>query len=67
MLRLPNEIAVGVAQSNHKTVCKFDHRDSQKYKPVWLAIKALAESALAAEADSVSAISQRNGEVAIST
>src|SRR5436305_4047914 len=57
VLRLPNEIAVGVAQSNHKMVCKFDHRDSQKYRPVWMAIKALAESALAAGASSVSVAS----------
>ena len=57
MLRLPNEIAVGVAQSNHKMVCKFDHRDSQKYRPVWVAIKALAESALTAGAYSVSVAS----------
>jgi nucleoside phosphorylase len=57
VLRLPNEIAVGVAQSNHKMVCKFDQRDSQKYRPVWVAIKALAESALAAGAYSVSVAS----------
>jgi hypothetical protein len=67
ILGLPNEIAVGVGQSNHKTMCKFDDKNSQKYKPVWLAIKALAEAALAALAasvDSVSENTQRNGEVA---
>ena len=44
-------------------MCTFDDRNSQKYKPVWLAIKTLAESALAAGPDSVSEIPQRNGEV----
>jgi nucleoside phosphorylase len=57
VLRLPNEIAVGVAQSNHKMVCKFDRRDSQKYRPVWMAIRTLAESALAVGATSVSVAS----------
>ncbi len=52
---------MAVAQSNHKMMCKFDDRNSQKYKPVWLAIKALAEAALAAAADSVLGV--RNGEV----
>jgi hypothetical protein len=31
LLRLPNEIAVGVAQPNHKMVCKFGRWDSGKY------------------------------------
>jgi hypothetical protein len=53
---------MGVAQSNHKMMCKFDDRNSQKYKPVWVAIKALAEAALAAPANSVSEIIQTNGE-----
>lgn len=66
VLRLPNEIAVGVAQSNHKTMCKFDDRDSQKYRPVWLAIKALAESALTAGPNSVSEIPSGDGEVVTS-
>lgn len=64
ILRLPNEIAVGVAQSNHKMICKFDERDSQKYKPVWIAIKSLAESALAEGGSSMPEITQRDGEVA---
>ena len=42
VLQLPNETAVGVAESNHRTMCRFDDRDCQKYKPVWLAIKSLA-------------------------
>lgn len=55
---------MGVAQSNHKMICKFDKRDSQKYKPVWMAIKSLAESALAEGGSSVSEITRRDGEVA---
>ena len=64
ILRLPNEVAVGVAQSNHKLMCKFEDKDSQKYKPVWLAIKGLAESALAVEADSISGVTHRDGMAA---
>ena len=64
ILRLPNEIAVGVAQSNHKMMCKFDARDSQKYKPVWIAVKSLAESTLTEGGSSVSEITKRDGEVA---
>jgi hypothetical protein len=45
-LGLTNEIAVGVAGANHQTICKFDRAESQKYKPVWIAIKNLAEDAL---------------------
>ena len=63
VLRLPNEVAVGVAQSNHKMMCKFEAKESQKYKPVWLSIKALAESALSAEASSASKVTQQDGEV----
>ncbi|KAI9767544.1 MAG: hypothetical protein M1840_005581 [Geoglossum simile] len=44
-LRLPNEIAVGIPGSNHVSLCRFDHADSQKYAPVWRAIKALADVA----------------------
>ena len=45
-LNLPNEMAVGVAGANHKTLCKFSRADSQKYLPVWRAIKSLVDSAL---------------------
>ena len=45
-LNLPNEIAVGVAGANHKSICKFGRADSQKYLPVWRAIKNLVDSAL---------------------
>jgi hypothetical protein len=43
-------------------MCKFDDRNSQKYKPVWVAIKALAEAALAAPANPVSEIIHTSGE-----
>lgn len=42
-------------------ICKFDERDGQKYKPVWIAIKSLAESALTGGDNSVSEITQRDG------
>jgi hypothetical protein len=45
-LNLPNEIAVGIAGANHKSLCRFSHADSQKYLPVWSAIKRLVDSAL---------------------
>ena len=45
-LNLPNEIAVGVAGANHKSICRFSRADSQKYLPVWRAIKNLVDSAL---------------------
>jgi len=67
VLRLPNEITVGVAQSNHKTMCKFEDKDSQKYRPIWLAIKALAESVLATETNFASGIARNDGELVIST
>jgi hypothetical protein len=45
-LNLPNEIAVGVAGANHISICRFSRADSQKYLPVWRAIKNLVDSAL---------------------
>lgn len=45
-LNLPNEISVGVAGANHRYVCKFSYTTSQKYLPVWRAIKKLVDSAL---------------------
>lgn len=46
-LGLPNEKAVGISESNHRTMCKFESAQSQKYSPVWIAIQTLAQSALA--------------------
>ena len=68
MLNLPNEIAVGVAQSNHQMICRFEHQHSQKYKPIWQAVKALAERALIAEAGGASATAKErdNGIGAVS-
>lgn len=48
-LNLPNEIAVGVAQANHRTICKFEAHDSQKYIPVWFAVKELCQFTLGEE------------------
>jgi hypothetical protein len=41
-LNLPNEVAVGIAGADHRTVCKFEDIKSQKYRPVWNAMKAMA-------------------------
>ncbi|KAL8977069.1 MAG: hypothetical protein Q9205_007057 [Flavoplaca limonia] len=46
VLNLPNEIATGVPQANHSTICKFEQVDSQKYYPVWHAVKKLCQKAL---------------------
>lgn len=45
-LNLPNERAVGVAGSNHMTMCKFNDEKSQRYEPVWKAVKKLAQDAV---------------------
>ncbi|KND88024.1 Protein SERAC1, partial [Tolypocladium ophioglossoides CBS 100239] len=41
-LNLANETAVGLAGSNHRTLCKFESAGSQRYKPVLNAVKQLA-------------------------
>lgn len=41
-LGLPNEIAVGLAGSNHKTICKFEEEASQRFRPVSNALKLMA-------------------------
>ncbi|KAL9046418.1 MAG: hypothetical protein Q9214_000738 [Letrouitia sp. 1 TL-2023] len=46
VLNLANEIALGVPEANHQTICKFDRVDSQRYLPVWRAIRKLSKSAL---------------------
>ena len=46
-LYLPNEIFSGVASSNHNSVCKFGIAESQKYAPVWMAIRDMAQEAIA--------------------
>ncbi|KAI9857467.1 MAG: hypothetical protein M1813_008217 [Trichoglossum hirsutum] len=43
-LNLPNEKSTFI-QANHKTMCKFSSADSQKYRPVWKAIRELVEAA----------------------
>jgi hypothetical protein len=45
-LGMINEVAIGIAGSDHRSMCKFGDFDSQKYKPVWNAIEELAEHAL---------------------
>ena len=44
-LGLPNEIAVGVIAADHRTICKFSDKDSQRYRPIWKAIQVLCAKA----------------------
>jgi hypothetical protein len=46
-LNLPNENAVGVPGSNHRTMCKFEHYKSNKYKLVGIAVEDMAKLATA--------------------
>lgn len=43
-LNLPNERAIGLAGSDHKTICKFRNANSQRYEPVWKAIRDLTRA-----------------------
>ena len=61
MLRLPNEMTVGVAGSNHRAMCKFDSAESQKYRPVWIAIRNLAKSTLDGDVGERSQLSGNEG------
>ncbi|KAH8745732.1 Alpha/Beta hydrolase protein [Hyaloscypha finlandica] len=45
-LYLPNERFTGVANSNHKSMCKFGVAESQRYAPVWMAIRDMAQEAI---------------------
>ncbi|KAF7502214.1 hypothetical protein GJ744_006436 [Endocarpon pusillum] len=45
ILNLANEVAVGLP-ANHRTICKFERADSQKYITVWQAIRELCQQAL---------------------
>ncbi|KAI9842016.1 MAG: hypothetical protein M1837_007512 [Sclerophora amabilis] len=45
-LHLPNERAVGVASSHHMNMCQFDQPDSQRYEPVWKAVRKLAQEVI---------------------
>ena len=38
-LGLPNEISVEVSAADHTTICKFNHKDSTRYRPVWMAFQ----------------------------
>ena len=43
-LNLPNEIAVGIAGANHRTLCKFSDAKSQKYLLVIRALETMVGS-----------------------
>ncbi|KAI9795942.1 MAG: hypothetical protein M1833_006590 [Piccolia ochrophora] len=61
-LNLPKEVAVGVASSNHINMCKFNNVDSQRYEPVWKAVRKLAQEAIARSAPSLVSLSERETE-----
>ncbi|KAL8718464.1 MAG: hypothetical protein Q9181_008196, partial [Wetmoreana brouardii] len=42
-LHIPNEKLPIPIQANHTTMCKFSHKNSQKYSPVWKAVRELLE------------------------
>ena len=45
-LNHPNEIAVGIAGANHRSICRFSHGNSEKYSLVWMTIKQLVDAAV---------------------
>jgi hypothetical protein len=45
-MNLPNEKPPTPISADHKTMCKFSDAESQKFRPVWMAIKELVESSL---------------------
>ncbi|KAH0536549.1 hypothetical protein FGG08_006579 [Glutinoglossum americanum] len=42
-LGLPNELAVGIAGANHRTMCKYSSAASQKYLPVRRALESMVD------------------------
>ncbi len=40
-LGFPNEIAVGVIEADHRMICKFNDKDSQRYRHIWQATQML--------------------------
>ena len=53
-LGIANELAVGVAHADHRTICKFNNKDSIRYKPVWQTIQALCVKTEEVSASSMS-------------
>jgi hypothetical protein len=45
-MNLPNEKPPIPISADHKTMCKFSDAESQKFRPVWMAIKELVDSSL---------------------
>lgn len=41
-LGITNEVFVPISGADHRTVCKFDRSDGQKYKPVYNSLAAMA-------------------------
>lgn len=46
ILNVRNEIATQISGADHSTICKFEEKDQQKYKPVWRAILNIAQENL---------------------
>jgi hypothetical protein len=44
LLKLANETPAPVAGTDHRTICKFGSKDSQKYITIWNGIKDLVEN-----------------------
>lgn len=45
VLNLSNEVAVGISQANHETICMFEQVD-RDILPVWHAVRTLCKDAL---------------------
>lgn len=52
-LGLPNEVSGGVTAADHRTICKFNDKDSQRYRPVWKAIQMLCANPEEVQASTV--------------
>jgi len=60
-LNLPNEIAVGIAGANHRTICKFGDAKSQKYLLVIRALETMVGSGVSNIVGMSGQISQEQG------
>ena len=60
-LNLPNEIAVGIAGANHRTICKFADAKSQKYLLVMRALETMVGSGISNVVGISGQISQEQG------
>ncbi len=54
-LGFPNETAVGVIGADHRMICKFNDKDSQRYRHIWQAIQVLCVEIMEGTASGMSA------------